>query len=61
MTASPKRRKAKPKAKARKSKKPKLTDKKQSERFIVAARAVETSESEGWFKTAVARIFRAKV
>jgi hypothetical protein len=63
MTASSKRRKAKPKvkAKAKRSKKPKLSDKKPSERFIAAARSLETNETEGWFKTAVARIFRAKV
>jgi hypothetical protein len=59
MTASPKKQKAKPKAK--KGKKPRQADRKKSERSTAAAQKLETAESEGWFKTAVARIFRAKV
>jgi hypothetical protein len=55
MKQSPKGRKAKPKP--RKSSKPKLSDKEQSERFIEAARNVSNTLEEG-FIAAFKRIVR---
>jgi len=57
MKQSPKGRKAKPRPKARKSSKPKLSDKEQSEQVIEAVRNVSDTLEEG-FIAAFKRIVR---
>jgi hypothetical protein len=50
-----------PKRKPRKDERVKRDDEAQSERFIAAARALETSETESWFKSALEKVLRRKV